>query len=255
LLDPEYLTHSYEDWWERKIGGGRAFACFSMNYSRAAQANELARNAGLTNVQWRVALNVKNYKNGERYQYKYSPTWMDYGFALNSKSNVKDAAIRFIDWFYSDEYRNYGQWDKDDPDNLFRNYHNSSWRNFDTPTAWADFIGTSGWYYFARIFTFSVPVLDPTDPIYNAGYDNYTKNSPYLRPLPQIPRTGDITNFVRVTTDIDAYIETAMDEFVTGRRPFSLWDAYVADVRRMGIDSNVATFQGWYDNYWRLTGN
>jgi putative aldouronate transport system substrate-binding protein len=27
LLDPEYLTIGYNDWWEGKIGGGRAFAC------------------------------------------------------------------------------------------------------------------------------------------------------------------------------------------------------------------------------------
>jgi putative aldouronate transport system substrate-binding protein len=60
--------------------------------------------------------------------------------------------------------------------------------------------------------------------------------------------------WVAITTDLKAYTETSMDEFITGRRSLNEWDAYVAATKAMGSDEAAAEVQKWYDDYFRIIG-
>jgi putative aldouronate transport system substrate-binding protein len=245
ILDREYLTIQYDNWWERKIGGGRAFACWTMNMARADQANQLAHSAGLTNVRWRVAETVKNYKTGERVQYKTANPWQEAGFALNAKSRVKEAAVKYLDFFFTDDFPAFGNYYSIDT-----RYNNSGYspRNTMTEWEWNTYIGFNGFFNYPQFFPYSVP---KTDPPLAASEEHFNTNMKYVKPIPSIARSGNLERWVSVTTDMNTFMNTAMDEFITGRRPFSQWDAYVQELRRMGADSAIATVQGWYDNYWR----
>ena len=52
-----------------------------------------------------------------------------------------------------------------------------------------------------------------------------------------------------INSDMLTYITESRVQFVTGRRPFSQWDAYVADIKKMGADRYVALQQASFDRY------
>ncbi|MDR2078285.1 MAG: extracellular solute-binding protein [Treponema sp.] len=249
ILDHEYLTIQYNDWWERKIGGGRAFACWTMNMSRADQANQLAHGAGLDQVEWRVAETVKNYKTGERIQYKTANPWQEAGLALNAKSKVKEAAIKYIDFFFTDEFPAYGNYYS--ADTRFSNLGFTDRRTM-AEWDWGKYIGYSGFFNYPQFFPYNV--FENNNPPLPASLEHFSKNNKYVKAIPTITRSGDLERWVSATTDMKTYVDTAMDEFITGRRSFSQWDAYVQAVRNMGLDQAVETVQGWYDNYWNTVG-
>ena len=248
LLDREYLTIPYDTWWEGKIAGGKAFACFTMNASRADQATELAHRSGLTNVHWWCARNPMVYGTNERVQYTVNNPW-DYrgGYALNSKSRVKEAAIRFMDFMFQEEFYNFRS--------LATNYNGREKSSFANTAEWEKYIGAVGFMYYPMFEPAIPPVLNNSAGVLSAGYDHYFKNNinnVTMFGIPTITKTGDMDKWVGITADLKAYIETSMDEFITGRRSFNQWDAYVAECRRLGVVEGVAKVQEWYDNYWRL---
>ena len=246
ILDHEYLTIQFDDWWERKLGAGRAFACWTQNMARADMVTNLAHSVGLNNVQWTVAETVQNYKTGERVQYKTTNPWVTFGFALNAKSRVKETAAKYVDFFFSPEFHAFNWFSKDTRyDNLYAD------RSTMTEDEWNAYIGFYGFYHSPQFTPYSVV---KTNPPQIASEKHMDLNMKYVRSIPSITRSGNIDNWLSATTDLTAYIETAMDEFIVGRRPFSQWDAYVQEVRRMGLDNAVATVQGWYDDFWRAAG-
>jgi putative aldouronate transport system substrate-binding protein len=219
-----------------------------MNMSRADQANDLARDAGLPYVQWRVAETVKNYKTGERVQYKTANPWQTEGYALNARSNVKEAAIRYVDYFFSDDFQAFGSWYSTTPLTNLGYRDRASMTEWD----WNRYIGYSGFFNSPQFVPYSVP---KTNPPLAASEEHYQKNMKYVRAIPTLARSGNLERWVSVTTDMQTYANTAMDEFITGRRPFSQWDAYLAELRRIGLNEGVAAVQSWYDAYWRSLGN
>ncbi|GHU17292.1 hypothetical protein FACS1894163_08030 [Spirochaetia bacterium] len=249
LMDPEYLTIQYNDWWEGKIGGGRAFACWTMNFSRADQANQLAEKAGIKNVAWRVATTPKNYKTGERVQYQTGNPWQESGYALNAKSKVKTEAIKYLDYFFTEEYIAMASWHVDSPIYDALGYKN---KRSMTEFEYNEYIGFNGFFNMPQLHPFVV--VRNNNPPLDATVDHFDKNMPYVKIIPTIVRTGDSANWVSITTDLNAYIQTAMDEFITGKRPLSQWNAYVQGAKALKVDDGVKIVQGWYDNYWKSVG-
>ena len=52
-----------------------------------------------------------------------------------------------------------------------------------------------------------------------------------------------------IISDMITYITEMQVQFITGRRPFSQWDAFVRDVRNMGADRFVAINQAAWDRF------
>ena len=243
LLDPEFLTIQYNDWWERKIGAGRAFACFTMNASRCDQANDLALNAGLPHVKWRTMVPPRNYYTGERGQMVPDYSWDNAGFALNARSTVKDAAIRYVDFFYGSEYPEIRRGFSTNP----RFPQRGTLNEWD----WHNLLGIDGFYYHPWVW----PNPDSTTPGNTPAVQEFhERNARYKIIIPMVARSGDLQRYTSLVTELNTYMNTTQDEFITGRRPLSQWDAYVAQLRRLGVDEATAMVQGWYDNYWRQIG-
>jgi putative aldouronate transport system substrate-binding protein len=251
LLDHEYLTIPYDDWWERKISGGIAFACWTMNQSRAAQANDLAHQAGLNYVQWGCARTMGNYKTGERWYYFPASPWDQRGgYSLSAKSRVKEAAIRLVDFYYTEEWWGFARGRV----TVYNGVEMMSMPGAD----WQKYIGSWGTQYNPQYWPINEGTPKSADGSDNPGYDHFQKNyknNTSLVGLPPVNRTGDLNRWMTVTTDLKTYIERSMDEFITGRRSFSQWDAYLAEIRRLGVDWAVGETQKWYDAYWRSVGS
>jgi putative aldouronate transport system substrate-binding protein len=250
LLDPEYLTIQYNDWWEGKLGGGRAFACWTQNFNRADEASMLAHDAGLANVQWTVAETVKNFKTGERVQYKTGNPWQDSGWALNAKSKVKEAAIRFADYFFSDEYviaHTYG-----DQEGVTYRMRDGKYSNLLPELEINKIMGGDGFFDFPAKFEIQYPY--DTNPPMPATITHFEKNFKYVKIIPTVVPAGNIDRLTSISTDLETFADTAMDEFITGRRSFSTWDRYVQEVKALGSDEGVGIVQSWYDSYWKSAG-
>ncbi|MCL2833430.1 MAG: extracellular solute-binding protein [Treponema sp.] len=75
---------------------------------------------------------------------------------------------------------------------------------------------------------------------------------PYLnvvaRPLLSFT-TAEQQQLNPIISDMITYIDEARGQFMTGRRPLSQWDAYVADIKRMGADRYVSIYQASWDRY------
>lgn len=54
---------------------------------------------------------------------------------------------------------------------------------------------------------------------------------------------------MEVWTDMQTYIEEMTAAFITGARPLSEWDAYVAEFNRMSLDRYMEVYQTMYDRY------
>jgi putative aldouronate transport system substrate-binding protein len=52
-----------------------------------------------------------------------------------------------------------------------------------------------------------------------------------------------------IISDMITYLNESRVQFVTGRRPLAQWDAFTANVRRMGADRYVALHQASFDRF------
>jgi putative aldouronate transport system substrate-binding protein len=52
-----------------------------------------------------------------------------------------------------------------------------------------------------------------------------------------------------IMSDINIYVDEMALRFIRGEEPLSNWDAYVRNVRGMGLDTVVKNYQAAYDRY------
>jgi putative aldouronate transport system substrate-binding protein len=112
--------------------------------------------------------------------------------------------------------------------------------------------GGDGFFDFPSLFAIVYP-YEATPPM-PATIEHFEKNFQYVKSIPTINKTGDMERYVSLTTDLTAFIETARDEFITGKRSFNDWNRYVQEVKALGSDEAVKYVQNWYDDYWKLAG-
>ncbi len=248
LLDPEYLTIQYTDWWDGKICGGRAFACWTQNFSRADGANVVLQTKE-PKAQWWVAETTKNIKSGERVQIKTGNPWQDVGLSLSAKSKVKDEAIQFLNFHFTPE-----------AEELF--YFGIEGKTFEKKDGKDVRIGTfaenekmrkeMGWLFDMPCYA---PVEKLGDLSQPCAADHFAKNPKYVTILPTISRSSDkVERMNQITTDLNTYVNTSMDSFITGKMSFNDWDKYVAECKKLNCDEGTKNVQEWLDTYYKAVG-
>lgn len=69
-------------------------------------------------------------------------------------------------------------------------------------------------------------------------------------PFPNVYLTNDAqTEVSALLSDLNTYVEQMEAKFVTGQEPLSNWDAYVAQLKKMGSDRIVEIYQEAYDQW------
>lgn len=248
ILDPAYLTHNDDTWWFEKVAGGQAFACWTMNQGRAQQATDLAHEAGLTDVEWRVAQLTENYNTGVRELYKVANPWEIDGFALNANMSEEEkiAAIKFLDYNFS-------------PEGTLLFYYGIEGEDYNLvdgePVRTTDFNESNlmrrreGWLYSMIAYAPLEMYSDLSQPIIA---DHFARNtSDMVIALPVFTPSGDhVEDLNLLMANLQPFTQTARDEFVTGRRSFDEWDAYVAECEAMGSEEANGYVQEWLDAYY-----
>jgi len=68
--------------------------------------------------------------------------------------------------------------------------------------------------------------------------------------VPQIIMTRDESNeYTAIKGEIDTFVSEAFHEFITGKRSLDTFDAFVKEVKEMGIDDALAIKQAAYERY------
>lgn len=240
LLDKEYLTIQYTDWWDAKIAGGKAFACWTMNFNRAWEASS-------ADVQWTTAKYPKN-QTGNRQQFLTASPWVDNGMAISSKSKVQKEAMKALNYFYTDEgnilkqYGLEGVTYKKDGERLVR-LPEGDRAAFDKKMTE---IGTMFyWPYMSKV----EEQVDLTQPIIK---DHFDKNPQFVVRMPVLAPTSkagtdELNSFLN---DLITYTAEMMDKFVIGKESFDHWEAYVKELERLKANRGSEIVQEWLNNYY-----
>ena len=252
LLDQEYITNNYNDWWNGKVAAGKEFMQLT-NTWRANAANITAENAGVS-VDYDTAEFPVNPATGERAMTRVANPWSDFAMAISAESDHQREAMALLDYFYTDEgaeFYVYGiegvSYGRDDDGNP-------------TVQGWDNrLIGT-------KRYEIGYPSMF-VSPIFLSRFlqgpravlmkDHFERTLPIMIGYPSLQTSGpEFEEMTNLFADLQTYVQESSNKFITGDLSVdSDWDGYVAQLERLGADRGTEIVQGWYENYQAFVGN
>lgn len=239
LLDPEIFTQEYAKFNAKMSGQVMGFF-----FNQAADAFDAANYQGIAPFQGK----------SDRIIVKSTPLARDIGtFAIMADTKYPEAALRWQDYFYSDEgsyLMRYGiegkTWTRDADgypvyvDGIL-NSPDGSGPAIAKFTIWP---GGNAPQYMTEHNAIAV-VTEPTAKAQDA-LAPYMDYSIYAAPLFDQESSERL---VILQKDIDDYIKQNVSKFINGDLSLdSDWDTYVDALKKIGIDEYVAIYQSVYDN-------
>ncbi|WP_054955643.1 extracellular solute-binding protein [Paenibacillus dakarensis] len=167
------------------------------------------------------------------------------GFAVASNSKNKDAALRYLDFLYSPEGIDMATWGKEGETYTVEN----GVRKFKP-----EFEGMGDLRTKTGIATYGAhTVVDMTayDPMNSEKLNKALKqiqqgNEAKLQP--RLAFTDEENEVLNLTnTAIKKYMDEQVSKFILGQKSFDEWDAYVEEIKKMGIDEVVAVHKSAYE--------
>jgi putative aldouronate transport system substrate-binding protein len=210
-------------------------------------ANDLAAEAGMSNIVWKVADTCQNYVTGEGVVYKVANPWGAEGLAFNANIDeaTKIAAIKFLDYNFSDECALLYYYGIEGEDYNMENgvpVRTQSFSDSETTRKKA------GWLYSMSAYAPIEMYSDLSQPAIAEHWENNAKD---FVPMPIIAMVGDnVERLNGIMAELMPFTQTARDEFVTGNRSFDEWDAYVAECEALGSEEGNGYVQEWMDAYY-----
>lgn len=167
------------------------------------------------------------------------------GFAVYSKSPNKDAALRYIDFLYSDQGRETMSWGVEGETYEVKDGKRGFKSEYpDFATLRKDIgIVTNGTY--GRLDLEAMLQFTPEDERY--VYDEAAK---YVFPIKVITPAFDVTEQEQITTvysSMQKHTQENISKFIIGSRPLSEWDAYVSEIEKLGLQKMIDLFQKAWD--------
>lgn len=194
-----------------------------------------------------VSVNGKGFEEHQRSLVKPD------GWAISSASKSPEAAIRFMDWFYSEEGKraiNFG-------------IEGDSYTMVDGKPVFTDEVLKSGGVnvYLQKNYGAQLPIGYEQDFAYEEqwtneeglrAYDLYTGNNVYTEPYtPVLNMTPEETTiYDKYLTGLNTYQNEAISAFITGKEDVETgWDTYVKKCKELGIDELVGAYQTAFERY------
>lgn len=156
-------------------------------------------------------------------------------YALSAKSPKLQDALKFMDWTYTTEAKELLSWGEEGKTYNVVNGQKQFIGATDVATMRKMYgLSTEGYYtlfdYDAHISLFSKEL--------SAAVPASRKD--LLDPVPTVAMTDDETNTFSQTFDpIKKYVDDNISKFILGERPLTEWDAYVKEVKDMGLQSLI----------------
>ncbi len=175
-------------------------------------------------------------------------------FSITSNNDHPEATIRWVDYFYSKEGREYLN---DGPEGyLWEKGGNGERKYLEVPEGFKsseDYRGTLTPAYGITAPTVTARIegvaLSEFDKFIEA--ETKAKIDPYAEvPIPLMYLTNEEQATVNtIEVDLQSYVEQMEAKFITGVEPLSNWDKYVKTIEDMNIKEYVQVYQDAYDRW------
>ncbi|MBM7564297.1 extracellular solute-binding protein [Paenibacillus sacheonensis] len=165
----------------------------------------------------------------------------EYGFAVSSTTKNLDAALRYLDFLYSDEGKELLSWGKEGETYTMVDGKRQFLPQFKEPNDLRKELGmfTTGAYGLAD-FEASKSLSNENE---QYAYTEAAKYQfPVINALP--PLTGEEKSAIANTEEqIRKYYETAVAKFIMGETPLTEWDAFLAELQKLGSQKLIDAYQ------------
>ena len=262
ILHPDYFTMTEEPWRELRSTGKAYFTA-----DGASQATMSTTDDSDPSKFWIPIMAPK--LNGVQY---WSTTKLQsvfgYPWVISAESKYIDNLVRFINYLYSQEgaefqyFGKVGEVSERMPDGLLRyiipegKSPPNVWKGEETIHT----LGLMSWritgvyapdFYMNNPHRVKQEGTDPTSIQYNARYANMFWGANAVKPSdPTLTFTDEESDRVKqLKTAIDTVAAEATVQFVLGQKPLSEWNAYVAQIKNMGVDELIQIHQTAYARY------
>ena len=186
-------------------------------------------------------------------------------FAVTKNNPSPEAALRWVDYFYSDEGSDlintgpegalweYAENDKGEKVRVYTegvNLENTEESRAKVTPAYGIPVPQLGQEK-------NTPILKEANEEIDTKFQDFIeaeteeKVTPFAKvTFPLLYLTNEESEKVRdVATDLKTYVEQMEAKFITGVEPIENWDKYVKTIEGMGVEEYVAVYQGAYDRW------
>ena len=60
---------------------------------------------------------------------------------------------------------------------------------------------------------------------------------------------NEMDQISQIEGDLNSYANTMINKFIQGKEPFSNWDAYVGELKKMKLDEYMKLYEAAYERY------
>ncbi|MEK3720440.1 extracellular solute-binding protein [Paenibacillus sp. FSL H8-0034] len=251
LLDPDYAVNTVDNMKE-KLSSGRALFYYDNN-SFGDQFNASLKPVS-PKAQFELLLPLKN-DLGQTRNLMYKKDWLHH-FTINAKIKNPQAAVKFLDWMYSDEgtlITNYGiegehfKLEGGKPvimDSIMKQFANAKdpFRNMQNALG----IGF-------QTFTLNVdehPMATMSSPDLVRWSELITTKNGYISEVAPPPFTdSEIDKLKTILSKVDTIVNQEIDKFVMGARPMSEFDSFAQKLKESGASEIEKIYNEANDRY------
>lgn len=244
LIPPDFLTIETKSWQEL-VASGKGFM-MPEYIVRIDFFNRPARQAGEKDYTWAVMAPPKgNGPDAASKVRKMNLEFSGYLICNTGKTENINNAFKFVDWMYSPEGKEILSWGKEGV--TYKVVDGKKQFILDdkgTPARNLYGLGTYGLYL----------AVDPASNEALYSEENVIearKAIQYLEeranPLIWLPfNDSEAETQAQLGTTIKTYVDEQFSKFLLGQRPMSEWDAYVQEVKKLGVDELIKMYENTY---------
>ncbi len=256
ILDADYSLMDTKQWEEAFSNEN---ALFAIDFIARIQTvnNVYINNKSAARV---VAINPPAGESGKKGIMGRLPVMSNSGIIISSSSKNIDTALKFVDWIYSDTGRYIATYGIEGETFTVDTEGRPSWTEQMKRQAKPDgkeLVKDFGWVYYLNKYEFPVgyekalaadPV--PVDDRMMFSRSVMEDNNAVIDPDPVLVYTDNQLKVLKSNgTDISDYFKQNIDKFIMGTRPMSEWDAFINEIKQLGVSELEAVLNEAYQAY------
>jgi putative aldouronate transport system substrate-binding protein len=232
LIPPDWLSMDYKAW-TQFISTNKSFMSIQFIGQIEIMNSQLKDGAHLKFMAPPLGYGSKAYTPKADFE--------EYGFAVSSTTKNLDAALRYLDFIYSKEGTDILSWGKEGETYTVVNGKRKFLPQFKEPNDLRKELGimTTGTYGYAD-FEASKSLSNENEQYSHTEAAKY--DYPVMNNTP--PLTGEEkSSILTIEEQVQKHYESSVAKFIMGETPMSQWDAFLEELKKMGSQKLIDTYQ------------
>ncbi|WP_054958653.1 extracellular solute-binding protein [Paenibacillus dakarensis] len=166
------------------------------------------------------------------------------GFAVSEKSKEKEALLKYIDFLYSPEGIEIATWGKEGETYTVENGAKKFKAEYE---GFGDLRKKTGIATYGSYFVLDMKAYDPMNSEkMQSAMDQIGKHE--TKAQPRLPFTNEENEVISLVGEsVKKYMEESISKFILGQKSMDEWDAYVAEVNKLGVDKVLDVYRTAYE--------